>query len=46
MSHRSHLTRWHLPFPWWAILVATAVGGFVLYLLAEVATSNALRGLP
>ena len=46
MSHRTHVTRWQLPFPWWALLVAAAVGGCVLYLLAEVATRNALRGLP
>jgi hypothetical protein len=40
------LTHWQLPFPWWALLVAAAVGWLVLYLLAEVANRNALRGLP
>jgi hypothetical protein len=42
---RPRLPRWRPPFPWWALLVAAA-GGFVLYVLAEVATRTALRGPP
>ena len=48
MTHdrRPRLPRWRLPFPWWALLAAAAVGGFVLYVLAEVATRTALHGPP